>query len=594
MTTSGARCFGTPRKRSNGSSLPSSRTATLARRVERGRRGGPGRTRCPARRTRRASAADVSGDGGTGVAERDHERDLAARRGRRAPRGSRASSSAHSLGAGGHLNGAPHTPTIARPSENGAAPRRSRVGAGDGVELVAALGEPRRRVEVVVGAERDDEDVGLVEAGVGRHAPRLRVDRGDRLLQEAHAGLRDVAVREADRVGRRPPEHHVELRVAEDERVALVDQRHVDVVAERLRQRSSRARDRRSPLRVRRSWRSPRRIIEPSPARCLSSSARRKERRLQRCTGMTRERSKGQPAFTARLAAGGALALLIGAMTAHHRDSGRRGRRTRQRVTATTTVTAVTKRKPAPPKTRRVVVTAVGAYDPEGDRSENDGDAALAADGNTAPPGRASATADRSRRPASASSSTPASRHCDTGRGGHRHPGLQGRGPRRRHADGAVLAGIAGDSRPPRERSFALRPTRGRYLMLWIMSMPASGAAAVNEITVAGCAGDDVASRRDRRCRRSLHRAPGADRARSTGGAYRLDRRGDHLAACRARGDSLAWLVPTPTRRWSRMVRRSLRPSVAIRCAGGNRARGDELGRPGRRQPRARRVDSRR
>ena len=41
---------------------------------------------------------------------------------------------------------------------------------------------------------------------------------------------------EADRVGRRPAEHHVELRVAEDERVALVDQRDVDVVAERLRQ----------------------------------------------------------------------------------------------------------------------------------------------------------------------------------------------------------------------------------------------------------------------------------------------------------------------------------------------------------------------
>ena len=31
--------------------------------------------------------------------------------------------------------------------------------AADGVELVAALREPRRRVEVVVGAEGDDEDV---------------------------------------------------------------------------------------------------------------------------------------------------------------------------------------------------------------------------------------------------------------------------------------------------------------------------------------------------------------------------------------------------------------------------------------------------
>ena len=125
---------------------------------------------------------------------------------------------------------------IARPCENVGQQLAQPLGAGDRVELVARLGEPRRGVEVVVGAERDDEDVGLVDAGVGRHASRLGIDRGDRLPQEAHAGLGDVAVREADRVGRRPPEHHVELRVPEDERVVLVDQRHVDVVAERLRQ----------------------------------------------------------------------------------------------------------------------------------------------------------------------------------------------------------------------------------------------------------------------------------------------------------------------------------------------------------------------
>ena len=109
--------------------------------------------------------------------------------------------------------------------------------AGDGVELVAALGQPRGGVHVVVGAEGDDEHVGLVDARIGGHAPRLRVDRGDRLAQHAHARLGDVAVREADRVRRRATEHHVELGVAEDERVAAVDQRHVDVVAELLRQR---------------------------------------------------------------------------------------------------------------------------------------------------------------------------------------------------------------------------------------------------------------------------------------------------------------------------------------------------------------------
>ena len=69
-----------------------------------------------------------------------------------------------------------------------------------------------------------------------RHDARLGVDRRDRLLQEADAGLRDVAVRNAHGVHRRAAEHHVELRVAEDECLGLVDQRHVDLVAELLRQ----------------------------------------------------------------------------------------------------------------------------------------------------------------------------------------------------------------------------------------------------------------------------------------------------------------------------------------------------------------------
>ncbi|MEX0852762.1 MAG: hypothetical protein WD036_05680 [Bauldia sp.] len=49
----------------------------------------------------------------------------------------------------------------------------------------------------------------------------------------------EVAVRQAHRIQRRPAEHDVELRVAEYERVTLVDQRHVDVVAERFRQQSA-------------------------------------------------------------------------------------------------------------------------------------------------------------------------------------------------------------------------------------------------------------------------------------------------------------------------------------------------------------------
>ena len=64
------------------------------------------------------------------------------------------------------------------------------LGAGNGVELVAAFGEARRGVEVVVGAERDDQEVGLVGSAVGGDAPRFGIDRGDRLLHKAHARFR--------------------------------------------------------------------------------------------------------------------------------------------------------------------------------------------------------------------------------------------------------------------------------------------------------------------------------------------------------------------------------------------------------------------
>ena len=69
------------------------------------------------------------------------------------------------------MNGAPQTP-IDRPALRERGEQLAQpLGAGHGVELVAALSEPRRGVEVVVGAERHDEDVGLVDAAVGGHPP---------------------------------------------------------------------------------------------------------------------------------------------------------------------------------------------------------------------------------------------------------------------------------------------------------------------------------------------------------------------------------------------------------------------------------------
>ena len=89
------------------------------------------------------------------------------------------------------------------------------LGAGDRVVLEPALREARRRGDVVLGAERDDEDVGVVRASVGRHVAGGRVDRGDALLAELDARLRELAVRDPD-VGRiRAAEEDVELREAE-------------------------------------------------------------------------------------------------------------------------------------------------------------------------------------------------------------------------------------------------------------------------------------------------------------------------------------------------------------------------------------------
>ncbi len=60
------------------------------------------------------SAAEVSGDGGTG---RPKGRTSVISQSSRTPRLTRSSCSmsAHSLGAGGHLNGAPQTPITTRP-----------------------------------------------------------------------------------------------------------------------------------------------------------------------------------------------------------------------------------------------------------------------------------------------------------------------------------------------------------------------------------------------------------------------------------------------------------------------------------------------
>ena len=104
------------------------------------------------------------------------------------------------------------------------------LGAGDGVEFVACFGEAGGGVHVVVCTEGDDEVVGVVGACVGGDAFCCGIDGGDCLLQEADAGLDEVAVGQADCVELGVAEHNVELGEAEYEGIALVDQGHVDLI----------------------------------------------------------------------------------------------------------------------------------------------------------------------------------------------------------------------------------------------------------------------------------------------------------------------------------------------------------------------------
>ena len=135
------------------------------------------------------------------------------------------------------------------------------LGPGQRVVLVAALLEARRGRHVVVRAHGHDQEVGVVDAGVGGHPPRDRIDADDPLLTELDAVLRDVAIRDPHRVGRLAAEHHLELGEAEMERVVAVEQRDANRVRNRLGRVASPVRARRNRRRgsgrVASWWRGP-------------------------------------------------------------------------------------------------------------------------------------------------------------------------------------------------------------------------------------------------------------------------------------------------------------------------------------------------
>ncbi len=102
------------------------------------------------------------------------------------------------------------------------------------VELVTSFDQPRCGRRIQISSQGDDHHVGVERPGVGLDAPGRGVNRTYRRPDEPHAGLDQVAVGVDDRLRDGAPEHHVELGEAEHEPVGLIDQHHLDLVAELL------------------------------------------------------------------------------------------------------------------------------------------------------------------------------------------------------------------------------------------------------------------------------------------------------------------------------------------------------------------------
>ena len=189
------------------------------------------------------------------------------------------------------------------------------------------------------------------------------------------------------------------------------------------------------------------------------------------------------PRGLARILAAVGLIALLGGIGAVVITTGGTEDRQVEGPAATTEPTATPKPTPTRPAIVKIALTGVGAYDPDGDRSENDGDARLATDGNRV-------TAWKSERYRSAFTKTGVGLVVDAGRPVKASrvvvttetPGYTAQVRVGTSPEGPFAAVSETKVTTPRT-TFALKPRGGRYLMLWITSMPEAGEAAVNEIT---------------------------------------------------------------------------------------------------------------
>ena len=196
-----------------------------------------------------------------------------------------------------------------------------------------------------------------------------------------------------------------------------------------------------------------------------------------------RRRAREAAALQSRILAAAGLVALLGGIGVIVMTSGGTGGG--GPALPTTTEAAPAPRPTAkPPAPVKIVVTGIGAYDPEGDQTENGGDARFATDGNAA-------TAWKSERYRSTFSKSGVGLVVDAGKRVRASgvvvttetPGFNAQVRVGDSPTGPFVAVTGSKATRPRT-TFVLKPRRGRYLMIWITSMPAGGTAAVNEVAV--------------------------------------------------------------------------------------------------------------
>jgi hypothetical protein len=188
-------------------------------------------------------------------------------------------------------------------------------------------------------------------------------------------------------------------------------------------------------------------------------------------------------AGTTRLLAAAGLIALLGGMLAIVASA-----REDDKATPVVAKTTVAAPKPKPvvrkPTRVKVAVAGVGAYDPEGDRSENGPQAGMATDG-------IATTAWKSEHYRSTFSKSGVGLVLDAGKPVKASrvvvttdtPGYAAQVQVGSSATGPFTSVSASKTTTGRT-VYALKPRRARYLVIWITSMPAEGVADVNEVDV--------------------------------------------------------------------------------------------------------------